>query len=150
MKKTIDAIYSSWWGNTRLVLERVQELLAKERIDLILHNAITAHPEDLTRHDITILAAPTYDHGILHYPFAKLLQQSEDLDLTDYSYAVIGLGDNKYDAEYTVESAQILEEFVITHQWNLICEPLKINKHPIDQLTGNVEQRAQQLIQKIV
>lgn len=149
MNKTIWAVYSSWGGNTRLLLDRIQERLEQESIEMICHNAITASTEDLTRYDLTILAAPTYDHGILHTPFETFLRKSNEIDLTNHSYAVIGLGDDKYDAEYNVESATLLEEFVREHHGRLICESLKINKHPISQLTWTVRQRVDKLLEKI-
>lgn len=133
---TITCVYSSGWGNTRLVVERLQELLAAQWVKVTLINAVNAVPADFCRSesDVTVLACPTYDHGVLHTPFATLLHAAKDVALEWKRFGVIGLGDDKYDQEYTMYSADILEEFVGKQWWTVIVPALRINKHPLRSL----------------
>lgn len=143
---TITCVYSSGWGNTRLVVERVQELLAEQyAIEMKLINAYVAQPEDFSRSKITILACPTYDHGVLHAPFEKLVHATQWVDLTGYVYAIIWLWDNKYDQEYNIASADVLNDFVIDHWWKVIWDHLRINKHPLETLDSIVAPRVKHL-----
>lgn len=143
----VTCVYSSWWGNTRMVVDTIAEVFSDAWITLSLVNAYVALPEDLIKTDVVILAAPTYDHGVLHAPFEYLLHttDAENIQMYTKRYAVVGLGDNKYDNEYNIESATLLEQFVINHGWRVICDSLKINKSPIDQLAA-VRDRAHALV----
>lgn len=145
----ITIIYSSWGGNTKLVVDKVSEIITEQDFQVELINAIVATPEDLTKTQHMILAAPTYDHGIIHEPFDRLLLKSTEIDLQWVNYAVIWLWDSKYDQEYTVESAPILEAFVTKHNWNVLCNSLKINKSPIPHLDSTITSRTTNLIQTI-
>jgi glutaredoxin len=77
------------------------------------------------------------------------LDNSQQLDLTGHNYGIIGLGDDKYDQEYNVESAPILEEFVIQHGGEISVPSLQINNSPIGQLDHLVLPRANALAAKI-
>jgi len=137
---TLSCIYSSGWGNTRLVVERVKELLLVEWIDMKMINAHVASPEDFLSSEITLLAAPTYDHGVLHAPYEKLLFNAAESDLQWKYYAVIALWDDKYDKEYNMESAVLLEQFVTDHWGILLLDALRINKHPLRALEESLPQ----------
>ena len=145
----ITIIYSSWGGNTTLVVKKVAEILKENAFDVELINALVATPDDLTKTKYMILAAPTYDHGIIHEPFDRLLLKSSEIDLQWVNYAVIWLGDSKYDQEYTVESAPILETFITDHKGKLIVSALKINKSPIPYLDSIITSRTTNLLQTI-
>lgn len=77
-------------------------------------------------------------------PFEMVLRAFGDGTLQGY-YVVIGLGDEKYDAEYVIESAALLEEFVVSHGGTLLMDSLRIHQNPIDQLDGVVTERAERL-----
>lgn len=145
----ITIIYSSWGGNTTLVVKKVAEILGENKFDVELINAIVATPENFTKTQHMILAAPTYDHGIIHAPFERLLFHAKDVDLSWNTYAVIWLGDNKYDEEYNVETAPILEAFVTQQHGTLMTSALKINKSPIPHLDSTITSRTTNLIQTI-
>jgi len=132
--KQLTIIYSSWWGNTRLVVDKISEILHTFAIQVELLNASVAKSQDLVKTPHMLLAAPTYDHGILHAPMDRLLLWAQDIDLSGISFAIVWLWDEKYDQEYTVEAAPILESFVTSHGGILLHESLKINKSPVGQL----------------
>jgi flavodoxin len=79
--------------------------------------AVVSSFADLTKADLTILACPTYDHGLLHTPFDVFLQSAREakVDLKDQQFVLIGLGDPKYDKDYLVESVRLMQEFVTEH-----------------------------------
>lgn len=93
----------------------VTELLIAKGHEVTQSNVITASPEELLQGDLTILACPTYDHGLMHTPFDLFLQKSreERIDLTGHRFALIGLGDSKYDSDYLVESIPLMQAFII-------------------------------------
>ncbi len=100
-------------------------------------------PENiLSDYNQLIFAAPTYDHGVLHEPFYRFLQAHKNRDLSNHGCAVIGLGDAKYDAQYNVESASLIETYIQEQKGTLITPSLRINKHPLGQLETLVNQRA--------
>jgi flavodoxin len=144
----ITIIYSSWGGNTKLVVDKITETLQEQTIHVEIIPASIATPADLTSTKYILLAAPTYDHGILHAPMDCLLLSAQEVDLSKISFAIVWLWDEKYDQEYTIEAALILEAFV-TQQWGtLLHESLKINKSPVDKL-NLVQDRTLWLVKNI-
>ena len=87
------------------------------------------------------------------YPGSSLLQwignffikKAQKMDLKDKSVAVIGLGDDKYDPDYYIESARILSEFFKEKQANIIISPLKVGRSAVPKLKGKVEKWAKDL-----
>ncbi len=144
----ITILYSSGGGNTKLVVNVIAEELSAANIQPVLVNASVATPEDMTRTPIQILAAPTYDHGVLHTPYERYLDRCNECTLEGHQYAIVGLGDNKYDDEYNMESAPLLIDFVKEQGGSILGNALKINKSPVDQL-DTVRARTKELISSL-
>ena len=136
----ITVLYSSWWWNTRTVVEYIAQECSS--YDFVIKSITSVTKEDLNASDVVVLAAPTYDHWVLHKPYERFLDAAKDVVL-NRSYVVIWLWDNKYDNEYNVESAPILEWFIKNHWGSLLCDSLKINKNPINQLDTLVKSRVE-------
>ena len=68
----------------------------------------------------------------------EFLDRCKTVDLKGKSCVVVGLGDNKYDTEYTLEAARLLGAFVLEHGGKIIFPNLEIHKHPIGQLETKV------------
>lgn len=131
----INIIYGTISGNTELVVKQVaQQLQQQARHQSELQRVELSSPEDLTKEQITVLACGTYGHGVLQDYFDHFIQQAENVDLTDHCYAVIALGDHKYDKEYNLEAAKVLETFVTERNGKLLLPALRINQSPIPQL----------------
>ena len=146
---SILCIYGTTSGNTELVAEKVSAVLQEARHEVTLQRVERSNISDIDQHNLIILAASTYGHGILQdyfIPFAKELQKT---DLSGRKFAVIGLGDTKYDKEYHIESAKILTDIVKKSGGELVCLPLKISKSPLPQLEGKVTQWAKELSGKL-
>jgi flavodoxin len=139
-------LFASTSGNTEMVVGRVAEVLRGRDIPVTLQRAELSRPEDLTTHDVNLLACGTYGHGLLEYnmdKFVRAIEKTTPSVVQGRSFAVIGLGDGKYDPYYHIESANTLEALVKDHGGTLIAKTLRINKSPITQLDGGVTRWAE-------
>jgi flavodoxin len=148
MKKVL-IIFGSTSGNTELVAWQIAESLEEKQAKVKLIRAELAAAEDLDQEfDLIILAASTYGHGILQDHMLMFTQKIAKHDFKQRNMAVVGLGDSKYDAEYHIEAAPILEEFIKESNGNLIQDSLRISKSPIGQM-DKVTQWADQLFDNL-
>jgi len=141
----ITIIYGSGGGNTELVCEKVAEVLGAKNHKITLLKAKLTKPEDVGDFDVLILASPTYGHGQLETYFEKFFMSFQNADLKGKKCCTIGLGDMKYDSDYLIESANIIEEFYKEKEAEVIIRPLKIAKSPIPHLDGLVAKWAEEL-----
>jgi flavodoxin len=146
----IHIIFSSWWGNTTFVVNAISEFLQQKSYIVTKEWAWTATEASLDKGEVIIFAAPTYDHGVLHAPFQAFIDRIYGKDLTGKQCAVVWLGDDKYDQEYTIESAHILNEFIKTHHGKCIIPPLRIHKTPITQTNTSIAERTELLHQYLL
>ncbi len=142
-------IFGSTSGNTELVSEKVAEVLRKKKHQVDIQRAELSKLEDINKYDFSILAASTYGHGILQDHMIPINKAVKNTDLSGKKFAVIGLGDNKYDNLYNIESAHILEESITKSGGELVLDALKINKSPILYLQNSVTKWAENLAKKI-
>ncbi len=136
-------IFGSGGGNTTLVCEKVASVLEKNGIEVELKNVKLATSEDLDC-EFLILASPTYGHGLLENYMAKFIYKASlsKVNLKNTKAAVIGLGDDKYDADYFIESAKILEQFLKEHEATSLLPALKIAYSPLPKLENEIEKWA--------
>ena len=146
---SIQIIYGTTGGNTELVCRTVAEFLREAGQEVSLKRAEMAVPEDLTSHDLLILACPTYGHGELEPHYLYFHKKIQKVDLAGQNCTVIALGDAKYDEDHRLESSGILLRYITTHGGKLLCPPLAINKSPIPVLQTQVKDWTDQLIQKL-
>lgn len=138
-------IYGSTSGNTEMVCEKVLDILKQKGHTLKIQRVEKSRPEDITKMDVTILASPTYGHGVLQEDFVPFWKAMKKIDLKGHPCAVIGLGDAKYDAQYHIESAHILEEVIKKAGGSLICPALRISRSPVPFLESRVAKWAEEL-----
>lgn len=134
-------IFGSTSGNTELIVDHIAALLRAlgHEVELKPGETTTFNQDATADHDLTILASPTYGHGALQEYMVHINQQVATANNQGHKFAVIGLGDPKYDRNYNIESAIILENSVKKSGGELIIESLKINKSPIPHLKSTVE-----------
>jgi len=97
-----------------------------------------------------IFASGTYGHGLIQEHMERFIYKyNESIDLQNIPCWVIGLGDDKYDTQYNVESATLLSEFVVSHNGKIICDSLKINKSPLPHLHWKVDAWIQKFLENI-
>ena len=140
----VKIVYGTGGGNTELVCEKVSSILSKKHAVDLLQVKVT-DPMTIKNFDLLIFASPTYGHGQLEQYFRKFIKKAQKMDLKDKSVAVIGLGDDKYDPDYYIESARILSEFFKEKQANIIISPLKVGRSAVPKLKGKVEKWAKDL-----
>lgn len=138
-------IYGSSSGNTELTCQQIAEVLSSHRHKVILQRVENSDLTDLRKAKVCLFAAPTYEHGVIQHHFQPFLKELKDHDLKQKSMAVIGLGDDKYDDHYNIESANILEKAIKESNGDIICHALRINKTPISQLSERITEWAEDL-----
>lgn len=144
----IKIIYGTCGGNTELVCEKVAEVLSiKHNVEL--KKAKITNSNEIGDYDLLILASPTYGHGQLETYFDKFLKKLEKENLNGKKCAVIGLGNLKYDADYHLESAKIITNFLNRKEANIISKPLLVSKCPIPFLDKHVKSWAEELLRII-
>jgi flavodoxin len=55
----------------------------------------------------------------------------KDVKLKSLPCVAIGLGDHRYDREYNIYAADILEDWIHEHGGNLITTALRVNRSPL-------------------
>lgn len=146
--KRVLLIYGSSGGNTELVCYKVAEVLKENNLTSHLKRVEQSHPGDILDSDLCVLAAPTYEHGIIQYHFLPFLRELKLLDLHQHPMAVIGLGDPSYDMHYHIESANTLVEAIKASQGNLLHHPLRISGLPFPHFEGRIRKWSQELAEK--
>jgi|SRR5690606_10121059 len=136
---SVTIIYGSSGGNTEMVCEKVAEFLEEKNIASKLIRVERSTMEDLKKAEICILAAPTYEHGVIQHHFFPFLKELKKIDLEKKQMTVIGLGDTLYDDHYHIESANILEHAIKEANGNIICHPLRVNGLTITKMDGPVK-----------
>lgn len=139
-------IYASTGGSTEMVAETISEMLIQKKHKVILQRAEQSKSGDISKADVLILASPTYGHGVLQEMMEKFLQTLGDVELKGKSCAVIGVGDPKYEPQYHIESATILEKFLTDHGGKLLLPALRISRSPVMHLKGLIPFWGKQLI----
>lgn len=146
----IQIVYGSNGGNTKMVCEYVAAYLTEQGHQVALDRAEHFDENQLSGHDLLILACSTYEHGALEDHFRySFWPRIQDVDLKGQKAAVIGLGDSKYDTDYNIESGRILAQYVEEHNGQLVHENLMINRCPLPQLETEVAQWVKELNSKI-
>ena len=134
-----DIVYGTVSGNTEIVVQKVAELLISHGHQVTLHRAKTAKVENLQKATFLVLASPTYGHGQLEAYMDVFIKSVPTGFLKDKKAAIIGLGDNKYDDDFLIESAPILQEFLRDQGALEGIEPLRIAKDPWNQLETRIK-----------
>ncbi len=147
--KSIIFIYGSTGGNTEMAVEHVAGLLNKKGFKTTCQKAEQSNPKDLFKADICVLASPTYGHGLLEGYMAKFAKGLKEIDLKGKPCAVIGLGDPKYEAQYHIESAPILENVLTKAGGDILLPALRISSTPVMHLKGLIPFWADKLIKLI-
>lgn len=122
--------YSSISGNTTLVAEAIQSIFANAWITLTLQNVM----EDTTWQDevdFSLFGCGTYGHGQVQNALRRCTEEIWKEKKIKIPCAAIGLGDHRYDAEYNMYAADMLEDWIHEHGGNLITTALRINRSPL-------------------
>ncbi|MBP6921661.1 flavodoxin family protein [Candidatus Gracilibacteria bacterium] len=122
--------YSTISGNTALVAEAVQGIFSQAGITLILQDVA----EDRTWQDevdFALFGCGTYGHGQLQNTMRQCVETEWVDRMIKVPCAVIGLGDHRYDREYNMYAADILENWIRERSERLLGPALRINRSPL-------------------
>ncbi|MBN2096337.1 flavodoxin domain-containing protein [Candidatus Peregrinibacteria bacterium] len=143
---SIVIVYGSTGGNTEMVAEYVADFLKAKKIKADVKRAEQSSAKDLLKYDACILASPTYGHGLLEAHMTKFAKGLKEIDLKGRPCAVIGLGDPKYEMQYHIESAPILEKKLTAAGGKILLPALRISRTPVMHLKGIIPHWTKQLI----
>lgn len=146
---SVHFFYGTTSGNTELVVDTIARILSSAGHSPKLERIELSQPEALLKGDVAVLASPTYGHGILQDDMAPFVKALHSFELKGHPCAVVGLGDPRYDAQYHIESAPILEEAVKKAGGTLIIPSLRISGTPVRHLDGLIPRWAEQLLSAI-
>ncbi len=134
---SIHFIYASTGGHTEFVVDKVLDSARTDKtVTVEKQRAELTKPEDLLRGDILVLASSTWNTGgpegqLNPHMHALLTARAAAVDLKQKKVAVIGLGDDRY--HFTCRAADLLIEYVQTHNGIFIGPELRIINEPYDQ-----------------
>lgn len=146
---SVTIIFGSSGGNTEMVCQKVVEVLEQQKISAKLLRVEKSTMADVKNSEVCVLAAPTYEHGVIQHHFFPFLKELKKTDLLKKPMSVIGLGDTKYDDHYHIESANILEEAIKESNGEMIVRPLRVNGLTITKLDGIVKKWAEGLAKNL-
>jgi len=141
-------IYGSTSGNTELVCYKVANILESAGHNVDIQRAELSSADEIRKYDLCVLAAPTYGHGIIQPHMGAFISEMKKLNMKDQGFAVIGLGNVKYDPHYNIESAIIIENAIKGTNGDLIQKSLMINENPVWQM-NKVKTWAESLIDSL-
>lgn len=136
-------IYGSTGGNTELVTDKVAEVLTAKKHKITIQRAELTKESDLAKYKYIIFASSTYGQGLLQEHMLKFMYFLKSLK--GKKCAAIGLGDPKYNVEYVVESAKLLEKGIQEKGGELLTTALRIVKSPVPHLNTSVKDWATKL-----
>lgn len=142
-------IYGSSGGNTELVCEKVSEVLKEKGVAVTLQRVEQSQVTDIFKADVCVLAAPTYEHGVIQHHFIPFLKELKKFDLKKKPMAIIGLGDPLYDDHYHIESANILDKAIKGSNGTIFTHTLRVSKSPLPQLETRVKIWAEALAKNV-
>ena len=132
-----------------MVVEYAAEMAKKKGHKVSVKRAEVCSPNEIKKHDICVLASPTYGHGLLEAHMAKFVIRLKKVDLKGKPCAVIGLGDPKYEAQYHIESAPILEKVITDANGKILLPALRVSRTPVMHLKGLIPNWTNQLLKLI-
>ncbi len=146
----IEIVYGSGGGNTELVVNAIKDYLEGAGGSVVVHKAKVSNFDSLGESKLYVLASPTYGHGQLEKYMGRFISSYKkcSFEIKDKKFAVIGLGDKKYDSDYFMESAKILEGFVDDNGGEVV-EVLKIGGCVYKDFEKNLKEFSDKILSKL-
>ncbi|WP_410677740.1 FMN-binding protein MioC [Avibacterium paragallinarum] len=130
MQKHLCLITGSTLGGAEYVAEHLQEVLKTQEISTaLLHGPSWAEVEN---EPAWLIVTSTHGAGELPENLQPLFTeiQSQNLDLSDRRFAVVGLGNSDYDL--FCNAVNIVSKILMEKGASPICDPLKIDVLEVD------------------
>ena len=87
----IGLFYGSSTCYTEFVAEKIQQQLGESVVDL--HNIVNTPLESMLDYELLIFGIPTWDYGELQEDWESIWDELDQIDLSDKTCAIFGLGD---------------------------------------------------------
>ena len=107
----IGLFYGSTIGNTEGVAETIAEKIGKENVDLF--NISSSSKEDMENYDTLIFGTSTWNDGQLQDDWEGYLSTLEEIDFSNKTVALFGLGDQFGYGDYFVNGMGALYDAII-------------------------------------
>ncbi|BCX13744.1 MAG: flavodoxin [Candidatus Dojkabacteria bacterium] len=130
----IKIIYASTSGNTELVCEFIADILQKENFSVQLFRSELCDVQVFDDSKFFILATSTWEHGEVNPYFTNLLNSMMQYDFSNKFAGFIGLGDVRYEPVFFTRGIDEIEKVFTANSGTKLCETLRINGEPHDQL----------------
>ena len=97
-EKKIGLFYGSSTCYTEFVAEKIVGMIGSEKVDL--HNVANSSPNIMLDYDFLILGIPTWDYGELQEDWDRIWDELDNIDLSEKTCAIFGLGDQQGYADW--------------------------------------------------
>ncbi|MEH7081824.1 flavodoxin domain-containing protein [Neobacillus drentensis] len=89
-------VYSSKTGNTEEVVQLIQKLFLKERIDVTLYRIEELQIKDLINYEAVVIGTYTWGNGEIPHEMMELYHAFETMDVKRTLTGIVGTGDSGY------------------------------------------------------
>ena len=118
--KNLKLIYGTDTGKTENVINDYLLDLFNENFKVEVVEVLDIKPEDWESHDFYVLGIPTWYDGLLQSDWEDYFDDFQEIDFTDKTVALFGLGDQIGYAEYFCDGIGILAESIIKNGGKII------------------------------
>jgi flavodoxin I len=115
----IGLFYGSDTGRTTAVAEQIKENLAN-KLDIDMHDVVDFNKTDIEKYDYLIIGLSTWYDGELQSDWDSNFNEFSEIDFSDKTIALYGLGDQIVYCEYFVDGVGILGEQILESGGSLI------------------------------
>ena len=115
----IGLFYGSDTGRTTAVAEQIKENLAN-KLDIDMYDVVDFNKADVEKYDYLIIGLSTWYDGELQSDWDSNFNEFSEIDFTDKTVALYGLGDQIVYCEYFIDGVGILGEQIIETGGSLI------------------------------
>jgi len=107
----IGLFYGSDTGNTEEVAEKIANSIGKEKVEML--SIGDASNTDIEKYDLLIFGTSTWYDGELQSEWEDFLPNLDEIDFTDKTVALFGLGDQFTYGDWFVDGIGIIYDIII-------------------------------------
>ena len=116
--ENIGLFFGSDTGNTERMAETIADKIGRDKIDLVdLHKL---EKEEMEKYSHLIFGAPTWYDGDLQSDWEEFFDKLDDIDFSNKTVAMFGLGDQYGYAEYFLDALGIIHEKLVERGANIV------------------------------
>ena len=128
-------IYATYSGSTFSAAQHLEQVLQQKQYQVVMKNALEAHPDELHSPDLVVLTSPSWDvngeEGMPHEDFQTFQAAVGETTYPQKPFAIMGLGDSNY--KHFCGAVSHLEKWVQDKQGVLKQPSLKLDQYYFDE-----------------